>query len=275
MKSKSRKAAAEEMKAVKRKLNSDTGASLIISLMYYLVVMMVGLVCIVAAYNNVGRMTHVLPDQQEYHAVESAIKLITEDMKQAEFLLKANYKDNGELSSYTVEENKNEQYGKIVSCLLGEGTGVDKPTYNPALKQGKKMSFSLNLSGAGFSGQDSTGTVGDKLNVKGDITFGYTGYKTSVDEEEDDPDFTLIISLWEEKESENTNGESGEGTGDNETDTNLQSNKTILTFSPLIQEIKVYDAINQTSETKLRISWMDEPMIENEDLRPDDEDSAV
>lgn len=69
------------MKHVKDKLKSSSGASTVIALIFFVVAMMVGTVCVTAAATNAGRASHALKDQQEYYAVESALKMITSGLE--------------------------------------------------------------------------------------------------------------------------------------------------------------------------------------------------
>lgn len=72
------------MNAVKKKLKSQRGASAVIALMFFVVASAVGAIVLSSASANAGRATHALSDQQEYYAVESALKLITDDFASGE-----------------------------------------------------------------------------------------------------------------------------------------------------------------------------------------------
>jgi len=71
--------------AVKTKLRSQTGASLLIALLFFLVAMMVGAVVLTAAATNAGRLARNRQEQQNYLAVSSAARLVKEDFRDTTF----------------------------------------------------------------------------------------------------------------------------------------------------------------------------------------------
>ncbi len=75
--------------AVKNKLHSRRGASLLIALLFFLTAMTVGAVVLTAAATNAGRIARSRQDQQNYLAVSSAAELIEEDLEGSKF--KAEY----------------------------------------------------------------------------------------------------------------------------------------------------------------------------------------
>ncbi len=68
-------------KAVGRKLHSQTGASLLIALLYFLAAITVGAVALTAASTNAGRLVRNRQEQQDYLAVASAALLVKEDLR--------------------------------------------------------------------------------------------------------------------------------------------------------------------------------------------------
>lgn len=73
------------MNALRRKLNSTRGASMLIALIYFLAAIAVGTVVLVAASSDAGRVAHNMDDQREFFAVESAVALVKDDFKNARF----------------------------------------------------------------------------------------------------------------------------------------------------------------------------------------------
>lgn len=64
------------MSIIRRKLNSQSGASIVIALIFFLLCLTVGAVVLTAATANVGRVTRIQNQQQAYFAVRSAAELI-------------------------------------------------------------------------------------------------------------------------------------------------------------------------------------------------------
>ncbi len=67
--------------AVRKKLHSQAGASLLIALLFFLVALMVGAVVLTAAATNAGRLARNRQEQQDYLAVASAARLVEEDFR--------------------------------------------------------------------------------------------------------------------------------------------------------------------------------------------------
>ncbi len=72
-------------KAVKHKLKSQGGDSLLTALLYFLAAMMVGAVVLTAAATNAGRLARNRQEQQNYLAVASAARLVARDIQNAAF----------------------------------------------------------------------------------------------------------------------------------------------------------------------------------------------
>lgn len=73
------------MRTVNRKLNGDTGASLLLALLFLLLCLTVGAVILTAASANVGRYTHERTQQQAYLTASSAANLIRQRLSGLEF----------------------------------------------------------------------------------------------------------------------------------------------------------------------------------------------
>lgn len=68
------------MERIRGKLHSRTGASMLIALLFFLVVMTVGVVVLTAASANAGRVKRNRDEQQKYLAVASAAEMVKEDI---------------------------------------------------------------------------------------------------------------------------------------------------------------------------------------------------
>ncbi|MDO5111470.1 MAG: hypothetical protein Q4E65_04095 [Clostridia bacterium] len=76
------------MRALRQKLHSQRGASILVALLFFLVCMMVGGVVLTAAAANAGRLTHLRQDQQTYFILSSAVRLVRDDLQGAVFTVK-------------------------------------------------------------------------------------------------------------------------------------------------------------------------------------------
>ena len=73
------------MYMMRRKLNSQSGASIVIALIFFLLCLTVGAVVLTAATANVGRVTRIQNQQQAYFAVRSAAELLLNEIKGTSF----------------------------------------------------------------------------------------------------------------------------------------------------------------------------------------------
>ncbi|MDO4271208.1 MAG: hypothetical protein Q4C72_09850 [Eubacteriales bacterium] len=87
------------MKQVSQKLNSQSGASLVIALIFFLVCLTVGGIVLTAASVNVGRITRIEGEQQAYFAVRSAAELLRDELEGTAFSAKLDVWEDGKASS--------------------------------------------------------------------------------------------------------------------------------------------------------------------------------
>ena len=73
------------MQKLRNKWNSQTGASMMLALLFLLLCLTIGAVVLTAAYANTGRLQRTVTDQQTYYAVASAARLIESDVKSSSF----------------------------------------------------------------------------------------------------------------------------------------------------------------------------------------------
>lgn len=76
------------MTNLRRKLNSQSGASIVIALVFFLVCLTVGAVVLTAATANAGRVTRIQKEQQAYFAVRSAAELLRDELAGESFTAK-------------------------------------------------------------------------------------------------------------------------------------------------------------------------------------------
>lgn len=73
------------MKRAFRKLHSQRGASILLALLFLLVCMMVGASILMAAVSNAGKIKSNYDEQQRYHALSSALRLVSGQLEQAQY----------------------------------------------------------------------------------------------------------------------------------------------------------------------------------------------
>lgn len=76
------------MTNLRQKLNSQSGASIVIALIFFLVCLTVGAVVLTAATANAGRITRNQKEQQAYFAVRSAAELLRDELEGEAFTAK-------------------------------------------------------------------------------------------------------------------------------------------------------------------------------------------
>lgn len=82
------------MTNLRRKLNSQSGASIVIALVFFLVCLTVGAVVLTAATANAGRVTRIQKEQQAYFAVRSAAELLRDELAGESFTAKQDVWDS-------------------------------------------------------------------------------------------------------------------------------------------------------------------------------------
>lgn len=89
--------------AVKQKLRSRRGATLMAALLFFLVAAVCGSIILAAATATVSRVKNQAKDAQAYYAVTSAAQLIRDDLMDSNWLitLEEQYEDNEIKSGYT------------------------------------------------------------------------------------------------------------------------------------------------------------------------------
>lgn len=99
------------MKRLRKKLHSERGASILLALLFFLVCMMVGASVLAAAASNAGKIRSNRTEQQKYLTLSSAIRLICDELEQAE------YRGTYKAYEWTVPEKKDAD-GNVISLAI-------------------------------------------------------------------------------------------------------------------------------------------------------------
>lgn len=73
------------MKRLREKLNSRSGASILMALLFFLLCMMVAASVLMAAASNAGKLKSNRDEQQKYLTLSSALRLVADQLEQAEY----------------------------------------------------------------------------------------------------------------------------------------------------------------------------------------------
>lgn len=160
---------------LKKKVSSETGASITYALLIFLVCTVVGSVVLTAGTAAAGRIAQVARMDQKYYSVSSAVQLLEEELCDKEVtIVRREVKQAGGESSYTTLINGTSYDSKpantsfltrqAINFLYGDGDAFNNATaMGYSMYNGNKSTtdFSLSLSGGG------TGINSDKLGVTG------------------------------------------------------------------------------------------------------------
>ncbi|MDO5445019.1 MAG: hypothetical protein Q4F31_05290 [Eubacteriales bacterium] len=197
------------MNALKKKLKSSLGASSIIALLFFVVAMMVGAAVLSAAGTNAGRASHALKDQQEYYAVESAVRVLNSDLNDSVIVIEAE-KDadpaiNTELSTANLLKKFFSEEGQLVPATKELTIPENSEKAIPA------VTGSVILSKADSSAGDGTTGAGTGSGLSEEDTISeYESY-------------SLTITLWA-----------------TDKDKEKKSNPVTLKYAPLVKTSKKF-----------------------------------
>lgn len=224
-------------KAVGKKLHSQTGASLLIALLYLLAVMTAGAVVLTAAA-NAGRLARNRREQQDYLAVSSAALLVKEDFRGTAFT--AGYQKTT-VTSMDEEGNmrRDTHYGKTSSALSGESELLrDGPEHDLVQLYFSTVPAETGLQGAAPAmSYPLTFTAADLPEVSGAMTVDTSGGAR----------YTIAVELYIEEDGTHTNA-------------------TLLLFTPTVSSTqsteREYGADTETIKTTFTtaVTW-DTPVI--------------
>ena len=74
------------MEALKKKLNSSRGASILLALLFMLVCILVGASVVMAASSNAGKIKSNKEEQQKYLTLSSAVNLLVDELESVEYV---------------------------------------------------------------------------------------------------------------------------------------------------------------------------------------------
>lgn len=94
------------MNRIKKKLRSQTGASLTFALLLFLVCAVVGSAVLVAGTAASGRMSKIAESDQRYYSVNSAARLLIELLEKDEIRVETAESGSGEANTYYIGEDK-------------------------------------------------------------------------------------------------------------------------------------------------------------------------
>lgn len=132
------------MRALKAKLNSRRGASLLLALLFFLIALLVGASILMAAASNGGKAKSNRDEQQAYLTLSSALQLVVDDINGATYSGKYRYSDDYYYGWYTYTYAQ--QKGECTSQFL--------EPFRPAMEQ--TFSKVCNEKVSGFTGRYST-----------------------------------------------------------------------------------------------------------------------
>ncbi len=93
------------MNRLKKKIRSQTGASLTFALLLFLVCAVVGSAVLVAGTAAAGRMSKIAEMDQRYYSVNSAARLLIELLEKDEIRVEAVESGSGEANTYYIGDN--------------------------------------------------------------------------------------------------------------------------------------------------------------------------
>lgn len=79
------------MRKIREKLCSESGASILLALLFFLLCAMVGASVLMAAASNAGKSRSNREEQQKYLTLSSALQLVCDELTAAEYTAKYNY----------------------------------------------------------------------------------------------------------------------------------------------------------------------------------------
>lgn len=106
------------MRALKAKLNSRRGASLLLALLFFLIALLVGASILMAAASNGGKAKSNRDEQQAYLTLSSALQLVVDDINGATYSGKYLYEYKYATNNYNIIFAYTQQEGECTSQFL-------------------------------------------------------------------------------------------------------------------------------------------------------------
>lgn len=113
--------------AIGRKLKSSSGASMLLALVFLLLSAVVSASVLMAAVSNAGRSRSKLEEHQKYLALSSALTLLSDEIREAEYTGRYLYQETetldgvgGTLRSYRMDQQEGGYSGSLGPVLLAD-----------------------------------------------------------------------------------------------------------------------------------------------------------
>ena len=106
------------MGAIRNKLRSERGASILLALLFFLLCAMVGASVLMAAASNAGKSRSNREEQQKYLALSSAMQLVCDELTAAEYTAKYRF----ESIEYTKEVTETDANGNQITKTVYDYT---------------------------------------------------------------------------------------------------------------------------------------------------------
>ena len=112
------------MEALKEKLNSRRGASILLALLFMLMCILVAASVVMAASSNAGKIKSNKEEQQKYLTLSSAVNFLVDELESVEYVGKYEYKYDSKLMLRGTDGNL---YDPGASTIPGLPTNPDDP----------------------------------------------------------------------------------------------------------------------------------------------------
>lgn len=117
---------------IKRKLSEDSGASILIALIFFMICAVVGTLMITASMASSGRMHNLKSDQQSYYNIYSAAKLLEKELCDQKYSKYKEVSESGEESMEYLEKPNSSFSDLLVNCadhIFEKHTEIEKTLY--------------------------------------------------------------------------------------------------------------------------------------------------
>lgn len=125
------------MEALRKKWNSDRGASILLAMLFLLVCMMVGASVLMAAASNAGKSDSNKTEQQKYLAVSSAMTMLVDELQTVKYVGKYGYEKTAVMKWVPVLDAN----GMPVQATGDDGEPLVDDDGNPVYKQQEVVDY--------------------------------------------------------------------------------------------------------------------------------------
>ncbi len=132
------------MKKIREKLCSESGASILLALLFFLLCAMVGASVLMAAASNAGKSRSNREEQQKYLTLSSALQLVCDELTAAEYTAKYDFikiehtkkvivtdeaGNKTEMEEYDYTEHKYTMFAGDFQCGLSKSSNIVLPLF--------------------------------------------------------------------------------------------------------------------------------------------------